>query len=71
MVDASKGTETMVEVSSGDLFESDVDAIINPVNCVGVMGKGHFAGFNTLALVFKKRFPDNFAAYEDACGDCS
>ena len=56
----------MVEVTSGDLFEADVDAITNPVNCVGVMGKG-------LALAFKKRFPDNFAAYRDACdnGECA
>jgi len=34
--------------------------MINPVNCVGVMGKG-------LALQFKRSFPDNFRAYKQAC----
>ena len=41
----------------------DVDhaeAIVNPVNCVGVMGRG-------LALQFKKAFPENFRAYAEAC----
>ncbi len=45
---------------SGDLFAADTDAIVNAVNCVGVMGKG-------LALAFKKQFPDNFEAYRRAC----
>lgn len=44
----------------GDIFTAPVEAIVNPVNCVGVMGKG-------LALQFKERFPDNFAAYRTAC----
>lgn len=45
----------------GDLLAaSDVDAIINTVNCVGVMGKG-------IALQFKKKWPANFKAYEQAC----
>ena len=35
-------------------------ALVNPVNCVGVMGKG-------LALGFKQHFPDNFNAYKQAC----
>lgn len=46
--------------ASGNLFATDYDAIVNPVNCVGIMGKG-------LALEFKTRFPDNFTAYEKAC----
>lgn len=50
----------MVEIVSGDLFEADVDAITNAVNCVGVMGRG-------VALAFKQRFPDNFVAYKQAC----
>ena len=45
---------------SGNILEADVDALVNAVNCVGVMGKG-------LALQFKKRFPDVFRAYEEAC----
>jgi len=36
------------------------DALINPVNCVGVMGKG-------LALQFKRKFPDVFEKYKRAC----
>jgi O-acetyl-ADP-ribose deacetylase (regulator of RNase III) len=41
------------------MFASKAEALVNPVNTVGVMGKG-------LALAFKKKFPDNFAAYRDA-----
>lgn len=45
----------------GDLLqETDVDAIVNAVNCVGVMGKG-------IALQFKTTWPENFRAYQAAC----
>lgn len=44
----------------GDLFALPVDCRINPVNCVGVMGKG-------LALQFKLRYPAMFASYQEAC----
>ena len=44
----------------GDLLAAEADAIVNPVNTVGVMGKG-------LALQFKRAFPDCFAAYTAAC----
>lgn len=44
----------------GDLLAADVEALVNPVNTVGVMGKG-------LALRFKKAFPDAFASYPRAC----
>lgn len=50
----------IIERGQGDLLAARVDALVNPVNTVGVMGKG-------LALQFKKAFPDNFAAYERAC----
>lgn len=47
--------------TSGDLLKQhDVDAIVNTVNCVGVMGKG-------IALQFKKKWPANFKAYAAAC----
>ena len=47
--------------TKGDLLkQQDVDAIVNTVNCVGVMGKG-------IALQFKKKWPDNFKAYASAC----
>lgn len=44
----------------GDLFSSGAEALVNTVNCVGVMGKG-------IALEFKRRFPDLFKAYRSAC----
>lgn len=39
---------------------ADVEAIVNTVNCVGIMGRG-------IALQFKNAFPENFKAYEAAC----
>ena len=50
----------MIEDAAGDLFAAKVDALVNAVNTVGVMGKG-------LALAFKQRYPDYFAAYQRAC----
>ncbi len=50
----------MIEFKSGDILSENTDAIINTVNCVGVMGRG-------IALQFKKAFPENFVAYESAC----
>ena len=50
----------MIEHKTGDLFKEDVEALVNSVNCVGVMGRG-------IALQFKKAFPENFRAYEAAC----
>lgn len=50
-----------VITTQGDLLkQQDVDAVVNTVNCVGVMGKG-------IALQFKKKWPDNFNAYLAAC----
>ena len=50
----------MIRDSHGDLLSADVDALVNTVNTVGVMGRG-------IALQFKKRFPGNFKAYASAC----
>jgi O-acetyl-ADP-ribose deacetylase (regulator of RNase III) len=50
----------MLEMSKGNILEADADALVNTVNCVGVMGKG-------IALQFKHAFPENFHAYERAC----
>ncbi len=44
----------------GDIFTSGAEALVNTVNCVGVMGKG-------IALEFKRRYPDLFIAYRTAC----
>lgn len=48
-----------IEVVTSDIFESGAEALVNPVNCVGVMGKG-------LAKEFKARYPFNLDAYMDA-----
>lgn len=50
----------MIEHKAGDIFDEQSEALVNSVNCVGVMGRG-------IALQFKKRFPDNFKAYAEAC----
>ena len=51
----------MIEFKTdGDIFLEDVQALVNPVNCDGFMGKG-------LADKFKKKFKDNFEAYQHAC----
>ncbi|MBK1615578.1 Appr-1-p processing protein [Rubrivivax gelatinosus] len=51
----------MIKLAQGDLLkQDDVDAIVNTVNCVGVMGKG-------IALQFKNKWPANFDAYAAAC----
>lgn len=49
-----------IEFKSGDILAEDAEALVNTVNCVGIMGRG-------IALQFKKAFPDNFNAYEAAC----
>ena len=50
----------MIKLTHGNILQADVEAIVNTVNCVGVMGKG-------LALQFKKSWPENTKAYEIAC----
>ena len=50
----------MIENKQGDILREEVEALVNTVNCVGVMGRG-------IALQFKNAFPDNFKAYADAC----
>ena len=50
----------MITCTQGNLLEADVEALVNTVNTVGVMGKG-------IALMFKERFPANTAAYAEAC----
>lgn len=44
-----------------NILDSDCEALVNPVNCVGVMGAG-------LALQFRQKYPKMFAAYSIACG---
>ena len=42
------------------IFDTKLQAIVNTVNCDGVMGKG-------LALEFKRRYPDMFKEYKEKC----
>jgi O-acetyl-ADP-ribose deacetylase (regulator of RNase III) len=51
-----------IELKTGDILKADAEAIVNTVNCVGIMGRG-------IALQFKKAFPANFRAYALACED--
>lgn len=50
----------MIHETHGDLFQSDSQVLVNPVNCVGVMGKG-------LAKAFADRFPSILTPYKRAC----
>ena len=50
----------MIEFRRGDILAADAEALVNTVNCVGVMGRG-------IALQFKNAFPSNFKAYAAAC----
>jgi O-acetyl-ADP-ribose deacetylase (regulator of RNase III) len=50
----------MIDFTTGDILRADAEALVNTVNCVGIMGRG-------IALQFKNEFPQNFKAYEAAC----
>lgn len=50
----------MIEYTQGDILKCEAEALVNTVNCVGVMGRG-------IALQFKRMFPENFKAYAAAC----
>ncbi|MEZ6143300.1 MAG: macro domain-containing protein [Zavarzinella sp.] len=50
----------MIKYTHGNLLDAQVEALVNTVNTVGVMGKG-------IALMFKERFRENFRLYKAAC----
>ena len=50
----------MITYKTGDVLAESAEALVNTVNCVGVMGRG-------VALQFKRAFPDNFKAYAARC----
>ncbi len=50
----------MVRFVQGNLFESRAEALVNTVNCVGVMGKG-------IAYQFKRAYPEMFKDYQRRC----
>jgi O-acetyl-ADP-ribose deacetylase (regulator of RNase III) len=49
-----------MEFTTGNILNADTEAIVNTVNCVGVMGRG-------IAAQFKREHPANFKLYQDAC----
>lgn len=50
----------MIEYKIGNILTENAEALVNTVNCVGIMGRG-------LALQFKEVFPENFKSYAVAC----
>src|SRR5215472_9421906 len=50
----------MIEHVAGNLLDADVEALVNAINTVGVMGKG-------IALQFRQTYPDNYDFYRKAC----
>lgn len=50
----------MIEFNTGDILKVQAEALVNTVNCVGIMGRG-------VALHFKNAFPANFKVYQAAC----
>ncbi|BDA72485.1 hypothetical protein CAL7716_066510 [Calothrix sp. PCC 7716] len=49
----------MIKFKQDNLLLQNAEALVNTVNCVGVMGKG-------IALQFKRAYPENFRSYQKA-----
>lgn len=52
----------MIIYSEGTVFNAGTQAVVNTVNCTGVMGAG-------IALEFMLRYPEMFEDYESKCKD--
>jgi O-acetyl-ADP-ribose deacetylase (regulator of RNase III)/uncharacterized protein YwgA len=50
----------VISVTKGDILKSNKQALVNTVNCVGVMGKG-------IALAFKRSYPNMYEDYVSRC----
>lgn len=50
----------MIKIIEGDIFSTQCKTLVNPVNCMGVMGNG-------LAKHFKEKYPNMFLKYRDLC----
>ena len=55
-----KTVQPTIKALIGDMFASEMQTIVNTVNCVGIMGKG-------IAQIFKKKYPAMFEDYADRC----
>lgn len=49
-----------IEYVYGNILDAEVEVLVNPVNCQGVMGKG-------LAVQFKQKYPGMFHEYKRLC----
>lgn len=52
----------MIIDCTGSILDSRTSALVNPVNCEGIAGKG-------LALAFRKCFPESYDRYRFACDE--
>ena len=52
----------MIEIIKGNIIDQKTEAIVNTVNCVGVMGRG-------IALSFRDAFPENYREYKKLCDE--
>lgn len=50
----------MIKLTKGNLLNAPVEALVNTVNTVGIMGKG-------VALQFRQAYPPMYRAYKEAC----
>ena len=50
----------LIKYTTGDMFQSKAECLVNTVNCEGYMGKG-------VAYQFKVKFPNNNKAYVKEC----
>lgn len=49
-----------IKFKTGNIFDTEYFAIVNPVNCVGVMGKG-------MAKTCRELYSENFKQYRKKC----
>ena len=49
-----------MKIITGNIFRTNMQTIVNTVNCFGIMGAG-------IALECKYRYPDMFARYKELC----
>ena len=50
----------MINYKQGNIFNSNMETLVNPINCIGVMGKG-------LAKTFKQRYPKMYKQHQKMC----
>ena len=47
----------MMNLTQGNILDAEAEALVNTVNCVGIMGRG-------IALQFRKAYPENYKFYK-------